>query len=197
MALRSCPDASAAAWLTSSELPWHQLVTFGPSGFNAYARLRFLPDPRQDGQPEIVLDESAPAEYDPLRATLEVLRQHTGAPGDVYFCVWDGWGPRGVPAAVLDSPRVNVPNRSYFLLRGTLSDFANWDPAGVSSAHQRLEMADPAFIWPADHAWCVAHDVDPHYAGIGSTADAIADLLAHSGLDVVLSDPRLEQLHYG
>jgi hypothetical protein len=82
------------------------------------------------------------------------------------------------------------------LVRGSLSDFVNWDPAGSSSGHQRLDVADPAFIWPADHAWCLAHDVDPHYAGIGSTIDAIADLLAYPGLDVVVSDPRLEQPHY-
>ena len=197
MSLRSCSDASAAAWITSSERPWHQLVTFGPSGFDAYARLRFLPDPSYDGQPESVLDVGGPAEYDLLRATLEVLRQHTAASDAVYFCVWDGWGPRGVPAAVLDSPRVGVPNRSYYLLRGSLSDFADWDPAGFPSGHQRLAMADPAFIWPADHAWCIAHDVDPHYAGIGSTAVAVAELLAHPGLDIVLSDPREDQPHYG
>ena len=60
MSLRSCSDPSAAAWITSSKRPWHQLVTFGPSGFDAYARLRFLPDPRYDGQPERLLDEARP-----------------------------------------------------------------------------------------------------------------------------------------
>ena len=37
----------------------------------------------------------------------------------------------------------------------------------------------------------------PHYAGIGSTAAGAAALLANPGLDVVLSDQRLDQPHYG
>lgn len=24
----------------------------------------------------------------------------------------------------------------------------------------------PAFVWPSEHAWCVACDVDPHFASI-------------------------------
>ena len=52
------------------------------------------------------------------------------------------------------------------------------------------------FIWPADHAWCVAHDVDPHYAGIGASSAAVADLLAQPDLDVVPADPRVEQPYY-
>src|SRR5262245_1538655 len=50
MTLTLCEDASAAAWITSSDLPWQQLVAFGPAGFQAYARLRFLPDPAYAGQ---------------------------------------------------------------------------------------------------------------------------------------------------
>jgi hypothetical protein len=193
--LRACPDASAASWIATSDLPWHRLVTFGTAGFDAYARLRFLPDPRYDGQPEVRLDEGAPFEY-LLAATLEVLGKHTRAPEDVSFCIWTGWGTRGVPPEVLDGPRVDVPNRSYFLVRGALTDVANWAPGDVGSDEPRLDLATPAFIWPTDHAWCVACDVDPHYAGIGAGADAVADLLAHPGLDVVVADPLQEQPHY-
>jgi hypothetical protein len=118
----------------SSDLPWQQLITFGPSGFEAYARLRFLPDPVYAGQPEIEIDDDASSEHELLRTTLEVLRQHTRAPDDCYFCLWDGWGsdiyggdglriadfgdgttrpgPRIAPAfppSVLNGPKVVIP----------------------------------------------------------------------------------------
>lgn len=197
MMLRPCSDVSASAWITSSDLPWHQLVTFGPSGFDAYARLKFLPDPLHSGQPEVSLGDNAPPERELLRATLEVLRQHTAAPDDVYFCLWDGWGPDGVyPASMLSCPKVEIPNRSYFLLRGALSDIGNWDDAEVSPGDPRLPLPEPAFVWPADHAWCIANDVDPHYAGIGASAVAIDQLLAHAELDVEAADPQLQQPYY-
>ena len=194
MTLRPCSSASAAGWLTSSDMPWHQLVALGPSGFDAYARLRFLPDPLYTGQPEIRLGQGAPSEHELLRVVLEVLRLHTGAPNDVYFCLWDGWG--GYPPLLLNCPRVGVPNRSYFLIHGTLSDFGDWDVVGISPGHPRFDMPDPAFIWPADHAWSIANDVDPHYAGIGATSAAVEHLLTRPRLDVVSADPRVEQPHY-
>jgi hypothetical protein len=48
----------------ASERPWQQLVGFGPEGFPAYARLRFLPDPAYEGQSENDVDvaEDAPTE---------------------------------------------------------------------------------------------------------------------------------------
>lgn len=207
MTLTPCADVSAAAWITSSDLPWQELIAFGPSGFEAYARLRFLPDPVYPGQPEIEIDDDAPSENELLRATLEVLRQHTRAPNDCYFCLWDGWGSdtdgdddaRAAPAfppSVLNGPKVVVPNRAYFLFHGALSEFGDWGAAEVSPRRPRSHMPDPAFIWPADHAWCIANDVDPHYAGIGADSTAIDQLLAHPGLDVVTADPHTEQPHY-
>lgn len=213
---------SAAAWITGSDLPWQQLIAFGPAGFEANARLRFLPDPVHAGQPEIEIDDDAPSEHELLRATLEVLRQHTRAPDDCYFCLWDGWGsdiyggagarilnlgegttrpaPQIAPAfppSVLNGPKVVVPNRAYFLFHGTLSEFGDWGAAELWPGHPRSHMPEPAFIWPADHAWCIANDVDPHYAGIGADSTAIDQLLAHPHLDIVPTDPRMDQPHYG
>jgi hypothetical protein len=54
-------------------------------------------------------------------------------------------------------------------------------------------MPNPAFIWPADHAWCVADDVDPHWAGIGADVSVVEELLADPPLDVVAADPRQDQ----
>jgi len=192
MSLTPCSDLSVAAWITGSDLPWEQLVTFGPQEFLAYARLRFLPDPSAPGEQEPVLGVDAPDEHDLLRIALDVLGRHTGAAEDVYFCVWEGWG---TPPTLQGAPTVTVPHRSYFLFRGALTDF-DWDSPRMAGAPPGFAVPPPAFVWPADRAWCLARDVDPHYAGIGAAPEAIAQLVAHPALDAVPADPREQQPYY-
>jgi hypothetical protein len=197
--LTPCSDLAAADWIMFSDRMWQQLVGFGPEGFPAYARLRFLPDPAYEGQREndVDIDE------------------------DCYFCLWDGWGsdihggggvfiadwqtrtvrpgPQVAPAfpsSVLRGPKVVIPNRAYFLFRGSVSDFGDWGAAEMWPGQPRLHMPNPAFIWPADHAWCVANDVDPHWAGIGADVSAIDRLLGDPRLDVVAANPREDQPAY-
>jgi hypothetical protein len=107
-------------------------------------------------------------------------------------------GPRIAPAfprSVLDGPKVVVPNRSY-LFRGKLTDFGDWCAAEMWPGQPRLHMPAPAFIWPADHSWCIANDVNPHWAGIGADVSVIDQLLADPQLNVVPADPRENQPSY-
>lgn len=46
-------------------------------------------------------------------------------------------------------------------------------------------VPQPAFIWPADRAWCITNDVDPHWAGIVAGQALLEPLLTHARLDVV------------
>lgn len=237
MALTLCSDLSAAGWLTGSDVPWEQLVCFGPAGFPAYARLRFLPDPAFEGQGEndVDLDADASSETAQLRAVLEVLSGHTRTPERCYFCLWDGWGlyeadgsyAHDVPADTIDgnpnvdpvagssrpveatpgidlsflrptsrTPLVSVPNRAYLLFRGTVADLGERGSPTRWPGQPALGTADPAFIWPEDHAWCLANDVDPHWAGIGAAESAIDQLVADPRVDVVRADPRAHQPRY-
>lgn len=50
--LTICSDLSPASWIVTSDVRWDRLVTFGPTGFAAYARVRFIPDPTHQGQKE-------------------------------------------------------------------------------------------------------------------------------------------------
>jgi hypothetical protein len=221
--LTFCWDLAAAAWIVTSDLTWQQLVGFGPAGFDAYARLRFLPDPTTPGQRETDVD--ADWRTDQLPTLIEVLATHTTTPNDCYFCVWEGFGPadpasddHGVcdeksaaqraaaqpgvaPAPAVSpttphAPKVVVSNRAYWLFRGPLADTGAWDSAEGLPGKLRLEAAEPAFIWPADHAWCVARDVDPHWAGIGGHTPLIKRLVVDPRLDVVPADPTKDQPHY-
>jgi len=225
--LTFCTELSAAGWIARSDLPWTQLVCFGPAGFDAYARLRFLPDSVRPGQPEHEAQRGERTAQ--LPTLLEVLATQTTTPQDCYFCVWEGFGAAelvvdddavyiddeaaeasleraaarpGVARRSADSPllaqapKVVVPNRAYWLFRGPLADVGTWDVAQGWPDQQRLADAEPAFVWPADRAWCIANDVDPHYAGIGASSAAIERLLAHPGLDAVLADPQAPQPRY-
>lgn len=192
MALTPCADLSPAEWLAGSDQPWQQLIEFGPSGLPAYARLRFIPDPAYPGQSENDVSRGAHVlpDIEQLRIALETLARHTRTPDDCYFCLWDGWGLEP------DEPRIVVPHRAYFLFRGRLADLGDWGPAVVTPGRPAPHMPEPAFVWPADRAWCVTKDVDPHWAGIGADRPAIDQLIADPRLDVVRADPQASQPHY-
>ncbi|NTV38513.1 MAG: hypothetical protein HGA51_00935 [Demequinaceae bacterium] len=88
--------------------------------------------------------------------------------------------------------RLEVPQRDSFLIEGPLSGLSRWyDDLGLNPYDH------PSFIWPADHAWCIAADVDPHWAGVGASAAAIERLLAAPGLDCVAADPDEPVASYG
>jgi hypothetical protein len=191
VSLTPCGDLSAAAWITTSDLPWQQLVTFGPQEFPTYARLRFLPDPTSPGQDEP--ERGALDEFALLRIALDVLGEHTHTPEDVYFCMWDGWG---TPPTLRDLPMVTVPNRAYFLIHGALVDFVDWQTPERMPTGPGFDPPPPAFIWPADHAWCLAFELDIHFAGIGATPDAITQLVAQPALDAVPAEPEEQYPYY-
>ena len=190
MSVSPCPDASAAGWLQAGEQPWEQLVTTGPLGFAAYARLRFIPDPTRAGQSESQsdADKDAPSESEQLCAAVEVLAAHTTTAHRCFFALWDGWG--FTPTVGQGAARVRLPGRDYFLFTASAADLGQREqwrqvlcpPAGHPSW---VEPPDPALVWPADRAWCLVNDVDPHYAGIAASSAAVEALLAQPSLDAV------------
>lgn len=192
MTLECCTDVASADWIVTSDVPWDQLVTFGPGGFAAYARLRFIPDPIRPYHEETDAEvpEDHPTDDAQTATALRTLAAFTSTPDDWYFCVWEGSGFGELPPAVLRGPMVVVPHRRFALLRGTSADVDDWERFFDGNA------PTPAFVWPADHAWCFACDVDPHWAGIGGTREAI-DALLCSDLDVVSANPSQQAPAYG
>ncbi|MFW0783150.1 hypothetical protein AAFP35_01395 [Gordonia sp. CPCC 206044] len=182
MALVLCDDVTPAEWITRSGESWNVLALYGPPGFDAYARLRFASDPEYAGQKLSDARPCRPGVSDTavLAQLCAVLAGETTTPDDCYFAMWDGYG------TVRELPRVgrmSIPNRKYHLFCGALADVGDW---GRSEAVLANEPA--AFIWPADHAWCIACDTDPHWAGIGAARHVIDALLAQRDVDVVAAD---------
>lgn len=189
MSFELCKGSAAADWMIEQGLSWQRLAGRGPIGYQDYARVRFIPDPSLSGQQanDVSFEQRELKENEQVGVALNILSRYTSTSDDCYFCMWAGWS-----SITIDSPpNFVIPNRDYWLLRGTLVDYADWnsdDPARWSYGN----APDPAFIWPADRAWCVTNDVDPHFATIGAERAAIKEIVADQRIDAVLDNPELE-----
>jgi hypothetical protein len=180
--LRFEQDTSLADWFARRDEPWGELATMGPAGFESYARVRYLEEDRIS-----------------QRALFARLRVHlagwTKTPGDCFHGLWAGavssmhGDPvRGIapwfPARLLAGPKVRIPNREYLLFRGRLDDVGHWgatDPATGSSKDEQLPA--PHLLWPADHRWFAATDVDSDFTWVGGSRALI---------DAIITDPSLD-----
>lgn len=182
-------ELSAADWLVGSDSGAEpmRLITFGPPGFEAYARLRFIPDPAGPGlsEADVSLPEDHPSEIEQSRLALRSLASRTEAAADCYFCVWEGYTGSFLSPELTRGPMVALPHRRYVLFAGPLAEIERWEHHFGAGR----PCPPPALAWPADHAWCFTSDVDPHWAGIAASAAAITSLTAHPALDVVPASP--------
>ncbi|WP_433726415.1 hypothetical protein ACQP2Y_09360 [Actinoplanes sp. CA-051413] len=186
-----CPDPTPADWLVRSGAPDLRLITFGPAGFEAYARLRYIPDPVRLGQEEADADvpDDHPSDIAQARRTLHRLAPFTNTPDECYFCVWEGYSDIPLPP---EARLIDLPHRRFALFRSRLRDIDHWE-ADFGGGQP---IAPPAFVWPADQRWCFTSDVDPHWAGIGAERAAVDALVADPRLDVVAADPAESQPRY-
>ncbi len=107
---------------------------------------------------------------------VHTLAGHTTCTDDCWFAVWDGWGC--LDEVFSDHPKFQLPNRNYHLARGPLAAAAQ----SVSSWHLHQSCN---LWWPADHAWCVATEIDLDSTYIGATEACIEELLANPDVDAV------------
>jgi hypothetical protein len=144
-----------------------------------------------------------------LSALCDLLSRHTGTTRRCWFCLWDGYGwidgsfsgativawrgrtpdatarqaaiPPAFPPAVIDGPRLRLPERDYIVFAGPLD--------AAAEMGQRVDGAffpqSPNLFWPDDRAWCVATEIDLDSTYIGGPAALV---------DELLNDPRIEAL---
>lgn len=206
MTVTAYADSSPAAWLLEQEREWFDLTARGPLGFERYARLRFIPDPAFIGQKENEayipdLGEPGPSEIWQIDVAMTHLTRHSTTPGECYYLIWDGWPDVETLCERTEAARIDLADeawghvRGYYLFRGD-GDLAWWDDDGDAGAPFGSSWPIPAFSWPADRAWCVVRDVDPHFATIGASSAAIIDILADSRIDTVADDPTVNPPRY-
>ena len=190
--LRHAAGAEPAAWI--SNLTFLEATTFGPPGFEAYARLRFIPDPARPGQSEnqVEVSDEHVSDLDQARKVFAHLAGRTTTAQHCYFCIWDGYPYQRLPLGPGPHVMVRLPHRDHWLMEGPLAALQSWE----SDLGEGGPMVPPAIVWPADRSWIFVSDVDPHWAGIGASQAAITELLDDPGLDVVVADPRDPEPYY-
>jgi hypothetical protein len=154
-----------------------------------------VPDPSRPGQDEadVVLPEDHLSDRVQTQRALHHLAEFTATPDECYFCVWDGHPDVGLAPDISETAVLDLPHRRYVIFRSALSRselFAQDQGPGSN-------VSPLSFVWPADHSWCFAHDVDPHWAGIGAQRIALEALAADALLDVVPAVPEEPQPRYG
>lgn len=51
-------------------------------------------------------------------------------------------------------------------------------------------------MWPSDHAWFVASEIDVPWTGVAGSSELMAELMADSVLDAELVDPTSQVPHW-
>ena len=100
----------------------------------------------------------------------------TRTPELCYFAEWVGFGGSAVPHDL--EPLLRLPHREYHLFSGPLAA-AHTSYGGIPFHHQSANL-----WWPADHAWCIASEVDLAWTYVGGARRDIDALLADQRLDI-------------
>ncbi|WP_456823505.1 hypothetical protein [Cellulomonas sp. P5_E12] len=145
-----------------------------------------------------------------LRALSGVLGRHTA--GALVAAFWEGSGweggmqlvawlsddpdatpppPRRAPddlaPEVLRGPKLELPHRAYVLFRGATVDLeALADGRATADVDPfRPGWRTPNLLWPDDHDWCLATEVDLDSTVVGGSRYLVDDLLVAPDLEVV------------
>lgn len=215
MPLRPLSDTSAADWFVEADADWWTKVCLGPPGYAAYARVHYDLEDQPEGYNDSVrpvlrsiLARCTATPDDCYFALWEGWGGFEGGPQDTGLRYVVPLGstveevtearaltelkkhldyPPAFPPEFITGPMVRVPNRSFYLFGGPLTEEIDWGAADYEPGHPRGYADDPALMWPADHAWFVAADVDPDWIGVGGTRALIDELVADARLDVDLT----------
>ncbi|ROR90951.1 hypothetical protein [Nocardioides aurantiacus] len=151
--LRPAADATPADWLLDAARAGDgpTVLRYGPPGFDTYLRLPI--------DPVGPIGLGPAANVNAMATALHVLTGHTNTPDNAYVAMWEGYNLGPEP----DAPRVPLPNALMFLYAGPVSAMRYaaqtiWaDAIGKPDTSHDVE---PDLVWPADHAWCLACEVD-------------------------------------
>ena len=131
-------------------------------------------------------------------ALAQVLRGFTTTPEECFFGLWGGYHfggvplvsqgsapaapfPDPIPTAVRQGPLVRLPVREYLLYSG---------PVEAISATAEIGHGQTANLaWPADHAWCVASEIDLAWTYVGGSKALIEQVLVDEHLEALRAEP--------
>lgn len=92
------------------------------------------------------------------------------------------WQPGILSDEVSRGTRLELPGRDHVLFRGSARELSSpdWAEHAPWSARDAAWTESPSLVWPADHAWILATEVDFDSTIVGADVDVIAALCARS-----------------
>lgn len=176
---------------------WARHIRNGPPGYQAYARIRFIPDPTYADESLVPMNLQTKelSELQEIKLAVHALLPLTATPRIGFLALWNGWGQAYAAPLAAIKP-FDLPEREFYVFSLSLEDFTSGKVEKEWAAHRDewvnawnestvYPIPRPGIIWPADRAWCLTSDVDAHYAVVGGTSAAIASVLAKPRLDTV------------
>jgi hypothetical protein len=115
-------------------------------------------------------DEETQTPHEPTSAEIDALMQRLVTEAHDRLQV-------GILPAQPQGPLLELPGREYYLATGTLrtlGDDAEHDPSFANGLH---------LIWPADHTWLVASEIDFDSTIVGGSKDLIYRITQHPELE--------------
>ena len=92
--------------------------------------------------------------------------------------------PPGLADEVRSGPLLVLPGRNYLLFTGSIHAFENPDAAPSWDGADTFWEQTPNQLWPADHAWFLASEIDFDSTVIGGTRALVEELVASPDLEV-------------
>ena len=179
------PDAGIAA------------IWEGWGGLVSSAGVAFLTLEVADEQPEQYFDEvTAHIDVPSLRERLAAAAQKgiTGARSRIGSFPRSEWGDPAPGSGLLSrdvaaGKRFDLhggTGRHYVLFEVGANDFADiaW-PGRAPWVDERRWVNSPSILWPDDHAWALATEIDFDSTLVGGTAELIHELMRTPGLEVL------------
>ena len=174
MALRALADPSPADWFVDPQYDWRELVSIGPRGYEAYARVHYD------------LDDDSTVDVNAImtQAVRNILEPFTSTPDNCFFGWWVGIdtplqtaGPIFSVDEWIDGKRSDISMRDYHLFGGSVADGRDFEVESLDLPH---------LMWPADRAWFMAADTDSEsWFGVAGTRALIDQLLTDSSVNAV------------
>ena len=153
----SAPDAFTEWIEQSCSGAWGTVGALVPNHFDSFVKVH---------SPEPSGGDWWAAYRDLFAAIVTVGSRHTSLPDHAYYAIWNGHGF----LAPHQMPTLNLPHRTYYLTQAPLT------------ATTKLRYPDtdgwrnPDLLWPEDHRWFIATDVDFWAVYVGGTSAFTTEL---------------------
>jgi hypothetical protein len=165
---------------------WSQVAAWSGQPLTRLAQFHDVAMPEHTAPPDPPWDSQGPEEGtltpDDAAQLVDVLADHTPT-RRCWFGLWEGYGfddavyrALGDPDNPDNTPRLELPNRGYFLYRGDLATASTFVPD-----HRQT----PNLWWAPDHSWCVASEIDLPCTYLGGPAELVGQVLGHPSLEAL------------